>query len=86
MAQTVTLDYIILISIPQKHRQPVHVSLKHDQDLEREDLDPDEVEELRVDIDMERDKDDYDVAEREEEVKEEPKCWLRTKHVTEFCS
>ena len=44
------------------------------------------MEELRVDSDMERDKDDYDVDEREEEMKEEPKCWLRTEHVTEFCS
>ena len=80
-----TLDFIILISIPLKHRQPVHVSLKHNQDLEREetDLDPDELEELRVDSDMQRDKDDYDVAEMEEEMKEEPKCWLR---LSEFCS
>ena len=88
MAQTVTLDFIIFVSTPQKHRQPVHVSLKHEQDLEREesDQDPDEVEELRVASDMERDKDDYDVAEREEEMKEELKCWLRTEHVTELSS
>ena len=51
--------------------------------LEREERDErdenrDVVEELRVDSDMQRDKDDYDEAEREEEMKEEPKCWLRT--------
>ena len=67
---TVTLDFIIFVSIPQKHRQPVHVSLKHDQDLEGEeeesDQDLDEVEELRVDSDMERDKDAEDEADREE--------------------
>ena len=53
MAQTLALDFIILI--PQS------------------DKDQDEVEELRVDSNMERDKEDYDVAEREEEMKEEPK-------------
>ncbi len=40
-------------------------------------------EELRVDSDMQRDKDNYDEAEGKEEMKEEPKCWLR---LSEFCS
>ena len=76
LAQTVTLEFIILISIPQKHRKPFHVSLKYGQDLEESNEDPDEVEELRVDSDMETDKDDYDEAEREEEMKEEPNTSL----------
>ena len=60
MAQTLALDFIILI--PQS------------------DKDQDEVEELRVDSNMERDKDDYDEAEKEEEMNEEPKSWLRIRH------
>ena len=36
-----------------------------------------------MDRDMQRDKDNYDEAEGKEEMKEEPKCWLR---LSEFCS